>query len=134
MTVKNEAVAAPADRLVRDHAADLPLFQARFQRLPLRYLRGVANDFAGRGIGGDGITAFQNVRRRKQTQSGFQGGKVAPMPADSLVRLLAEAAVEFVQVFAATRHPLRGAHSEQSSMRTLPERLALAPTVFHPAP
>ena len=54
-----------------DDAADFAGAQPRLQFLAGAGRAGVAEDFAGRGIGGDGVSARQNIVRREEAQAGF---------------------------------------------------------------
>src|SRR5437667_5180333 len=99
---------------VRYYAANLTLLQTSFQWLTLRNLLRVANDLARRGIARDGVTALQNVRRRKQTQAGFKRGKAVAMPIQPLADLFAQTAIKFTQVLLAALQQLPRTNPEQT--------------------
>src|SRR5687767_14369034 len=56
-------------RLILDDALDAPGFETSAQSLAGLHFGGVAHDFSGVGVGGDGVAPTQNVLRRQKLQT-----------------------------------------------------------------
>src|SRR6266516_1911709 len=113
------------------HAANLSLVQSRLQSLAWLYFCGVTNDLARRGVGGDGIAAFENVSRRKQVEAGLDLLDTVLRIFQTLTHSLPQPPLQFAQALLAALQYLRRAHAPQTLARVLPDGLAVAPAVFH---